>query len=419
MDNHYWSKACAAFGSRPISEQMTASTGGTTVALISFLIATLFSGFSFVRWFMNPDKSQMWDKLGSFCLIVFISSLVGAVSIVMAIKMFDFHYQSRTPGMSPYDVSMLTSTSFRFRAAWITLFQVQVFFGVVSKMMLLDRLSSSAAQRVRTVSDSHDSSQNGLINGINKNFIAKAGLSLPSTYKISTIATVLSSFIAVVADIVASAYVVRAADLHDQAANAIGPAGNSNDLSKALVSSANGMMDNARTAIAARSVNNAFTLTVMTLAFTIILSCSVAIFRAVENFGAKALQMVSSNLQSKDSSTHKIVSDTVDAAAEQRRHLTLASSIVLLTFPPCVGYYLLFAYANFNQVQSDCGKVCDPCQSTQFLIRKWMDATPEFWTLVCSVSSPLTMALCIWIVNRAHARASSISAAMHKAGFVQ
>lgn len=227
-----------------------------------------------------------------------------------------------------------------------------------------------------------------------------------------------------VADFVAGAYVARAAELHDQAAAALGPSGNSNDLSKALVSSANGMMDNARTAISARSVNNAFSLLVMSIAFTVILSCSVAIFRAVESFGTKALQMVSANIekmhsnqiQSKDLTTQQIVSSTVDAAAEQRRHLTLASTIVLLTFPPCVGYYLLFAYANFNQVQSDCGKVCDPCQATQFLVRKWMDAAPEFWTLVCSVSSPMTMALCIWIVNKAHARASSISAEMQRAG---
>ena len=33
MDNYYWSKACSTFASRPMSEQMTASTGGTTVAV--------------------------------------------------------------------------------------------------------------------------------------------------------------------------------------------------------------------------------------------------------------------------------------------------------------------------------------------------------------------------------------------------
>ncbi len=226
-----------------------------------------------------------------------------------------------------------------------------------------------------------------------------------------------------VADVVSGSYVARAAEFYDQAASALGSSGIPNDLSKALVKSAQGMMDNARTAIAVRSVNNAFTLVVMTIVFTAIVSCSVVIFRAVENFGAKTLQMVSNiekvhlnTPQSKDMSTQKIVADTVDATAEQRRHLTWACAIVLLTFPPCAGYYLLFAYANFNQVQSDCGSICDPCQSTQFLVRKWMDSTPEFWTLVCSVSSPLTNALCIWIINRAHSRAVSISSEMQRNG---
>ena len=36
MDNNYWSKACTAFGTRPVSEQMTASTAGTTIAVRKF-----------------------------------------------------------------------------------------------------------------------------------------------------------------------------------------------------------------------------------------------------------------------------------------------------------------------------------------------------------------------------------------------
>ena len=168
------------------------STLSRSWQLISFSIAALFSGVSFVRWMKNPDKSQMWDHLGTFCLIVFSSSLIGAVSIILAIKMFDFHYESRAPGISPYQFSTLTSTSFRFRAAWIILFQVQVFLGNVSKMLLLARLSSNAAQRVRSVSESNESNQSGLILGIKKNFIAKAGLSLPTTYR--SVSAILGSF---------------------------------------------------------------------------------------------------------------------------------------------------------------------------------------------------------------------------------
>ena len=243
-----------------------------------------------------------------------------------------------------------------------------------------------------------------------------------------------------VADIVAGYYSVHGAELYDQAAAALSASGNSTDASAALVAAAKEMISNSRLAVAARSVNNAFTLSVMTIAFTAVLSFSVMIFRVFENFGSRALLKTTQYPTKEQSHAHQMVNDTVDAAAEHRRHLTWANVIILATFPPCVGYYLLFAYANFNQVriirasalkplisivllhltteqvQSDCGKVCDACQPQQFLIRKWMDATPEFWTLVCSVSSPLTMALCIWTVNRAHIRAMSIYANIRKSG---
>ncbi len=223
-----------------------------------------------------------------------------------------------------------------------------------------------------------------------------------------------------VADVAGGVYNAQAAQLYAAAAAVLDASGNPTDSSRALVKEALAMIENARTCIVARSVNNALTLIVMTIAFIAILSCSVIIFRSVERLGAKALLMSAMNSgkaqTSSDINTYRIVADTVDAAAEQRRHLTWACSLVLLTCPPCAGYYLLFAYANFNQVKSDCGGVCDPCQPIQFLVRKWMDATPEFWTLVCSVSSPTTLAICIWIVTKAHARAVAISADMRKVG---
>ncbi len=55
------------------------------------------------------------------------------------------------------------------------------------------------------------------------------------------------------------------------------------------------------------------------------------------------------------------VADTLQAAAEQRRRLTAACLIVLITFPARAAFDLLQAYAKFNdEINIACGP-CDAC----------------------------------------------------------
>jgi hypothetical protein len=178
---------------------------------------------------------------------------------------------------------------------------------------------------------------------------------------VSAALTVASGFFALVADVVAGYYSVLAADLYDQAAGALTDP--SSQSSEVLVKSAQDLYSKALVAVAVRSVNNAVTLSVMALAFAIILFCSVMIFRSVENFGLKTLLSVQNTPEKEQlnvennvtdnvrSSVSHAVRSTVDAAIEQRRHLTIVNALILTTFPPCLCYYLLFAYANFNQVR--------------------------------------------------------------------
>jgi hypothetical protein len=175
---------------------------------------------------------------------------------------------------------------------------------------------------------------------------------------VSAALTVASGFFALVADVVAGYYSVLAADLYDEAAGALTDPGPHS--SEVLIKSAHDVYSKALVAIAVRSVNSAVTLSVMALAFAIILYCSVTIFRSVENFGVKTLLSVQVqtapgkkqlNVQNFVTSVSHALKSTVDAAIEQRRHLTFANALILITFPPCLCYYLLFAYANFNQVR--------------------------------------------------------------------
>ncbi len=156
--------------------------------LICFSIATLYSGVWRVRWMRNEDHRQMWDQLGSFCLVVFVSSFLGALSIIMAIKMFDFQYESKAPGLTPYETNTLTSTSLRFRAAFVILFQVQVFLGIISKIMLLGRLSVKASERLQTAMHNpamslQDSTESNMVESLQKSWLSKIGRALPTTFR--------------------------------------------------------------------------------------------------------------------------------------------------------------------------------------------------------------------------------------------
>ena len=88
---------------------------------------------------------------------------------------------------------------------------------------------------------------------------------------------------------------------------------------------------------------------------------------------------------------------------------------MLITFPVRAAYDLLKAYANFNDpFNSACGP-CDSCQSTPFLIRNWIDHTPEFRPIVVAVSSPLPLTLSLWLLTKAVARARLIAANVEQA----
>jgi hypothetical protein len=83
----------------------------------------------------------------------------------------------------------------------------------------------------------------------------------------------------------------------------------------------------------------------------------------------------------------------MQAAAEQRRPLTAACVIVLITFPARAALDLLRAYVNFKDpIHPDCG-LCDPCQTAPHLIAIWLNYTPEFPAIVVPMGAPLPLTL--------------------------
>ena len=127
-----------------------------------------------------------------------------------------------------------------------------------------------------------------------------------------------------------------------------------------------------------------------------------------------------------------IVGDSMRAAAEQRRRLTLACVVVLISFPCRIAFDLLQAYGTYDvQFNELCPSPCGTCQSNQcvrrslpaalfcnnvnmYVVRAWIRYTPELQPLVVALSSPLPLTVSLWLITAAHTRALALQAAVQQ-----
>jgi hypothetical protein len=231
-------------------------------------------------------------------------------------------------------------------------------------------------------------------------------------------AVVVGSVVSMVAAIVAVAYDAQSALLLDQAAAACDSAGNDTNSSRALYTDSQSIRNRARTASSVQAGSEALTLLLMSIAFLVIVSWVVALFRLSEREASRALLANSDggSIRASEANAAKIVADTMQAAAEQRWRLTAACVIVLILSPARAVYDLLKVLSNFNYpLNPACGE-CDSCQSTTTLINSWLHYTPEFQSIVYAVSSPLPLTLSLWLLTKAVARARLIAADVERAG---
>jgi hypothetical protein len=100
--------------------------------------------------------------------------------------------------------------------------------------------------------------------------------------------------------------------------------------------------------------------------YLLLVALSVSIFRQADKVAARALVAIQSNNASATAAI-AILGDSMLAAAEQRRRLTLACIVVLIFFPCRVTYHLLQAYATYDvRVNELCPSPCGKCQSNQY-----------------------------------------------------
>ena len=372
-----------------------------------FGVAALYSGMWYFQWVKGGGWEGAWGQLGWFSGMVCVGSVAGAVAWGASMQSNAFFYEAAVPGVTPQQIYTLYASAGRFNAVLCIFYGLEFLCLIISKLMLLGRLAANATQSSQAVVTE--------MSGVRRRWLSARAL--PNVYRVMAGAVVVGGVLGMVADIVAGVYFVQTGLLADQAAVACDAAGNDTNSSLALSNAASAINTKAGTASSVQSISEALTLLLVSIAFLVIVSWSVALFRLSEREAARALQSVNGrgNIRPSEANAARIVADAMQAAAEHRRRLTAACVIVLITFPARSALDLLLAYADFNALYNPACGTCDSCQSNQVLINNWLTYTPEFQPIVVAVSSPLPLTLSLWLVTKAHARVRLIAADVERA----
>ena len=351
----------------------------------------------------------MWGQLGWFSGLVCAGSVAGAAAWGSIMQTDSLYYASFAPEVSRRQAHALLAADSRWFAAFYILYPVDFLCLVLPKLMLLRRLIDNALRTSQAqASSSSDPRQKWLLTR-----------GMPSVFKATAAAVVLCAATGIVAYHVAAAYFVQVSGLRDEAAAACDAQGNDTHSSLAFMNASITVETRAYAASSVQNVCEAVGLLLISVTYAVLVPFSIAMFRQAEHVAAHALVSVSNSMDKGEQAAAAVVDHTMHAAADQRRRLTAACAIVLLTFPARAAFNFLQAYSAFDVRYNPACSTCDPCQSENFLIQSWITFTPEFQPIVVAVSSPLPLALSLWLITKAHAQAYAISLNMLRASFVK
>ena len=374
--------------------------------VVSFGVAALYSGIWWLRWARGGGLERISGQLRVFCGMVCAGSVAGAVAWGAQMQSKFFYYGAFAPGATRQRYYTSYSSANRLFAVFVVLYGFEFLCLIIAKLTLLRLLADSTTQ-------SSQADVTGM-SGVRRRWVS--AWALPNVNRVMAGAVVVGSVVGVVANAVAGAYFAQWAGLDDQAAAACDASGSDTAFSLAFFNASVSVHTKANTAISVQAGSEALSLLLVSFAYVVIVSLSAAHFRTVERHAARALLLSadSSNVQQAELNAARIVVDTMQAAAQHRRRLTAACVIVLVTFPARAAFDLLDAYAVFNAPENLACGICEPCQSEEWLIRLWIDYTPEFQAIVVAVSSPLPLTLSLWLMTKAEAQLRSIAVSLQQ-----
>ena len=305
-----------------------------------------------LRWARHGASDKMWPLLGWFSGLMCVGSVAGCLAWGAATQSNARYWE----GFQPATTRVQYYTNSASYEKWLIVFYIfnglEFLCLIIPKLLLLGRLGSNAFRMREEVPEMGAATSTW------------RGLALPMFYKVFAAAVVLCSAVSMAAYAAASAYNSQISALSDDAAAACDPLGNDTNSSKTF----NAAIDDTDTyrydCLAVQSVAEATALLLISGLYLLLVTLSVAIFRQAEKVAARALLF--GRFRGTRTAATVIVDDSMRAAAEQRRRLTFACIVVLVSFPCRAAFDLLQAYCTYDvQYNGLCKNPCGTCQSTQ------------------------------------------------------
>ncbi len=361
----------------------------------------------------------VWRNLGRFSGLVLLGCVAGAVSWLAFMMAIEYQFQANAPSVTARQRNAFTATSLRWYLVWDFFYPVEVLCLVLCLMMLLRRLSAHALHG--------NSSQNAPPRSRDDNVRSWHCITELSPEKLQRfiasieIIAVVCCVAGVLAMFVAIGFSLESANMYDQAAAACDDQGGSNEFSDNLFRNALNKLLKAVIALSAQNVLEAVVLVMICVAYTIFVPVSVAMFSRTKLRLSEALDGIANNRDDEqvmipaeyapveaDGAVGKITMNCGDAKAllrkkcesvhARRQRFVTACGIVLVAFMARASAALMNAFVFFNYSENNQCGTCEPCQNDAFLIRKWLDYTPEFQRVIVTFSSPLPMVISLWLM---------------------
>jgi len=356
-----------------------------------------------LRWARHGASAKMWPLLGWFSGLMCVGSVAGCVAWGAASQANSLYFEARQS-------DAVTRAQFYSgnskRSIWLTAFYIpngmEFLCLIIPKILLLGRLASNA---IRSLRDEVPE-----MSAVRTNW--RGGRALPMANRVVAAAVVLCGVVGMAAHTAAAAYSIEISRLASQAEAACDPFGNETNSSLLIVPAMEHAITIKYTCLAAQSGSESVALVLVTCAYLFLVTLSVSIFRQAEKVAAHALLSlpVSAGRQNQTAMAKAVVDDTMHAAAEQRRRLTFACVVVLMSFPCRAAFNLLESYAAFDVQHKVTCNACGECQPIQYVIKAWILYTPELQPLVVALSSPLPLTMSLFLITAAHTRALALQA---------